>query len=442
MTVIEERRNSLDAVRAAMPSLKDRMAALAGAGAAEKANAPAKATTTIPVPTTTGAQVRAGFIKRSAGESKLATVMLTRYTILFSDPIFIFYQDEARTVPKGGFEIVRGHRVVHEGTTCSIEPSEGFKARSLRLQASSAEEATEWVASIAAAIAGAFPPAAEPVESATPADPSSPTPSSPASPKKPIDGAPDPMKEKPSGGASPSTKRTLFFWKAKASNDGIAVGGVELGGEGLDSPAKTKSRGRVRDILEHAPPTRMLARASSALRSAGSAILRSFSSAGSLHDDELDIESLSDDEDNAEGRDAVQAASEEVEQAEAAAEAVASIAAEAKVAADRATEAMAEQKRVEKSGGGPGAKAAAKAAKAAAAAAQEAADAVVAARLAEEWAFAKAKAAMKRAEKAEAKLAAKQAKKEAAKLAKKAKRARTKTRKAKREEEEGVVIKK
>ena len=120
-------------------SLRERMAALANKG--EKADSGSRpAHVKIATPKASGNLVHAGFIKRSAGESKLTSVMFTRYTELFSDPLLLFFDDETHAVPKGGFELVKGHTCVLDGMVCVIEPAKGVKAKSLKLQATSEEE--------------------------------------------------------------------------------------------------------------------------------------------------------------------------------------------------------------------------------------------------------------------------------------------------------------
>ena len=152
-----------------MPSLKERMAALAGNNKPAAGASPARpAHAAIPVPTPTGKLMRKGFIKRSAGESKLTAVLFTRFTELYSDPILLFFDDEGRTVPKGGFELTAAHRAILNGNVCSIEPPEGVKAKSLKLQATSEELAKEWHADLVAALATSFPKDA-PAKEATPA---------------------------------------------------------------------------------------------------------------------------------------------------------------------------------------------------------------------------------------------------------------------------------
>ena len=107
----------MESPRNAGPTLKERMAALQSAS---KSAAPrrksieavmaAKAAVTAMKP-----QVMAGFLKRSAGEGKLADVFFQRYTALHADPMLCFYEDEECSRPKGSVKLVKGRRALRRG---------------------------------------------------------------------------------------------------------------------------------------------------------------------------------------------------------------------------------------------------------------------------------------------------------------------------------------
>ena len=109
----------------------------------------------------TGRELKSGPIKRG-GAGMLSAVFSSRHAVLYSDPVIWFWEDEARTRPKGTpFKLTAGAKVLPTaGTEGSIEAcDEGCgKARVLRLKASTREDAQSWWTAIGLAVHAAFPP--------------------------------------------------------------------------------------------------------------------------------------------------------------------------------------------------------------------------------------------------------------------------------------------
>ena len=175
----------------------------------------------------TGAQLKAGLLKRSAGEGKLADVFFRRFTALHSDPMLCFFEDEERSRPKGSVHLVRG-------TTCeagpspmvlvSVPASSDTKAKQLKLQLPTAEDAAEWLRALTGALAEAYPQAPAPAPAPAPSPVSTEgvvltTPSAAAAPAPEAAAPPEP------------TKRGSSFWRPTFHKESIMMGGVELGGE-------------------------------------------------------------------------------------------------------------------------------------------------------------------------------------------------------------------
>ena len=158
----------MESPRNAGPTLKERMAALQSAS---KSAAPrrksieavmaAKAAVTAMKP-----QVMAGFLKRSAGEGKLADVFFQRYTALHADPMLCFYEDEECSRPKGSVKLVKGTTCTpsgqaHEGRppliVVNVPASDDAKAKHLKLQFPNAEGASAWFQAITGALHQAYP---------------------------------------------------------------------------------------------------------------------------------------------------------------------------------------------------------------------------------------------------------------------------------------------
>lgn len=485
-----ERKSSLEHVK--VPSLKERMAALNGAATAgSKSDAPMRPAVQMPVPT--GQIVRSGFIKRSVGEAKLASVLVSRYAVLYDDPVILFYSDEPSKggTPKGFFSILpSSHACAYCQGVCCIEACEDAPAtvKTLKLQAGTGEEAVEWhraltklmprsnttsphasvhgessFKSFAASASGTSVTQSE--SSSQQSEQTSGPSGSDSSASADKAAAPDvaPARAPARLALDSSEKKSAdsildrrssgltSFFRPAMHEVPVAVGGVELGGEGLtdgmdrdEGQAKPK---RVSYIVP--PPSRMLKKAFSSV----SSLMRLPSFGGSFGGSvggEDDLASMSDDEDAQE----IMQAEQEILQAEAAAEAVQDITNEARIADEKAEAAAREQAKAEaafrdevtkqqqvEAGSSTGsvasaegsqaqakakaaARAAAKAAKAAQQEAQRAKEAEIAARLAEEWAVERARAALKKAEKAARKMELRRKKREAIKDAKASKKER------------------
>ena len=215
-------------------SLKERMAALQSASKSSSKSSPRRenkesprASVAVAVVAATGAQLKAGLLKRSAGEGKLADVFFRRFTALHSDPMLCFFEDEERSRPKGSVHLVRG-------TTCeagpspmvlvSVPASSDTKAKQLKLQLPTAEDAAEWLRALTGALAEAYPQAPAPAPAPAPSPVSTEgvvltTPSAAAAPAPEAAAPPEP------------TKRGSSFWRPTFHKESIMMGGVELGGE-------------------------------------------------------------------------------------------------------------------------------------------------------------------------------------------------------------------
>ena len=221
----------MESPRNAGPTLKERMAALQSAS---KSAAPrrksieavmaAKAAVTAMKP-----QVMAGFLKRSAGEGKLADVFFQRYTALHADPMLCFYEDEECSRPKGSVKLVKGTTCTpsgqaHEGRPpliiVNVPASDDAKAKHLKLQFSNAEGASAWFQAITGALHQAYPES---------------VPTAPASERVSTVG--ELPAKAPSATAVPA-KRGSSFWRPTFHAAPQLMGGVELGGENLPAPAR------------------------------------------------------------------------------------------------------------------------------------------------------------------------------------------------------------
>ena len=410
----------MESPRNAGPTLKERMAALQSAS---KSAAPrrksieavmaAKAAVTAMKP-----QVMAGFLKRSAGEGKLADVFFQRYTALHADPMLCFYEDEECSRPKGSVKLVKGTTCTpsgqaHEGRppliVVNVPASDDAKAKHLKLQFPNAEGASAWFQAITSALHQAYPES---------------VPTAPASERVSTVG--ELPAKAPSATAVPA-KRGSSFWRPTFHAAPQLMGGVELGGENLPAPARKASR---RKSSLAAP-----------LAAVADAVSKLMTRAPSSYDGDLgegDLASMSDDEDEEED---VHDAEDAMEEVEAAHEAMEAVDAEAKAAEEAAAAAAAEaeaasaaEAEAERSSQvDEEARAAAKARVAAAKKKRKAVEKAVdearaaqrAAHLAEEWAIAEAEKAQR---KRQARLSARQrdaekkkaaAKKKAEKRAKK-----------------------
>ena len=225
----------MESPRNAGPTLKERMAALQSAS---KSAAPrrksieavmaAKAAVTAMKP-----QVMAGFLKRSAGEGKLADVFFQRYTALHADPMLCFYEDEECSRPKGSVKLVKGTTCTpsgqaHEGRppliVVNVPASDDAKAKHLKLQFPNAEGASAWFQAITSALHQAYPES---------------VPTAPASERVSTVG--ELPAKAPSATAVPA-KRGSSFWRPTFHAAPQLMGGVELGGENLPAPARKASR--------------------------------------------------------------------------------------------------------------------------------------------------------------------------------------------------------
>ena len=392
----------MESPRNAGPTLKERMAALQSAS---KSAAPrrksieavmaAKAAVTAMKP-----QVMAGFLKRSAGEGKLADVFFQRYTALHADPMLCFYEDEECSRPKGSVKLVKGTTCTpsgqaHEGRPpliiVNVPATDDAKAKHLKLQFPNAEGASAWFQAITGALHQAYPES---------------VPTAPASERVSTVG--ELPAKAPSATAVPA-KRGSSFWRPTFHAAPQLMGGVELGGENLPAPARKASR---RKSSLAAP-----------LAAVADAVSKLMTRAPSSYDGDLgegDLASMSDDEDEEENVHDAEDAMEEVEAAHEAMEAVdaeAKAAEEAAAAAAEAEAAIAAEAEAERSSrADEEARAAAKARVAAAKKKRKAVEKAVdearaaqrAAHLAEEWAIAEAEKALRRAEKAQRKRQARQ----------------------------------
>ena len=311
----------MESPRNAGPTLKERMAALQSAS---KSAAPrrksieavmaAKAAVTAMKP-----QVMAGFLKRSAGEGKLADVFFQRYTALHADPMLCFYEDEECSRPKGSVKLVKGTTCTpsgqaHEGRppliVVNVPASDDAKAKHLKLQFSNAEGASAWFQAITGALHQAYPES---------------VPTAPASERVSTVG--ELPAKAPSAGALPA-KRGSSFWRPTFHAAPQLMGGVELGGENLPAPARKASR---RKSSLAAP-----------LIAVADAVSKLMTRAPSSYDGDLgegDLASMSDDEDEEEN---VHDAEDAMEEVEAAHEAMEAVDAEAKAAEEAAAAAAAE----------------------------------------------------------------------------------------------------
>jgi len=341
-------------------------------------------------------QVMAGFLKRSAGEGKLADVFFQRYTALHADPMLCFYEDEECSRPKGSVKLVKGTTCTpsgqaHEGRppliVVNVPASDDAKAKHLKLQFPNAEGASAWFQAITGALHQAYPES---------------VPTAPASERVSTVG--ELPAKAPSATAVPA-KRGSSFWRPTFHAAPQLMGGVELGGENLPAPARKTSR---RKSSLAAP-----------LIAVADAVSKLMTRAPSSYDGDLgegDLASMSDDEDEEED---VHDAEDAMEEVEAAHEAMEAVDAEAKAAEEAAAAAAAEaeaasaaEAEAERSSQvDEEARAAAKARVAAAKKKRKAVEKAVdearaaqrAAHLAEEWAIAEAEKALRRAEKAQRK---------------------------------------
>ena len=394
----------MESPRNAGPTLKERMAALQSAS---KSAAPrrksieavmaAKAAVTAMKP-----QVMAGFLKRSAGEGKLADVFFQRYTALHADPMLCFYEDEECSRPKGSVKLVKGTTCTpsgqaHEGRppliVVNVPATDDAKAKHLKLQFPNAEGASAWFQAITGALHQAYPES---------------VPTAPASERVSTVG--ELPAKAPSATAVPA-KRGSSFWRPTFHAAPQLMGGVELGGENLPAPARKASR-------------RKSSLVATLIHDATDAVSKLMTRAPSSYDGDLgegDLASMSDDEDEEEN---VHDAEDAMEEVEAAHEAMEAVDAEAKAAEEAAAAAAAEaeaaiaaEAEAERSSrADEEARAAAKARVAAAKKKRKAVEKAVdearaaqrAAHLAEEWAIAEAEKALRRAEKAQRKRQARQ----------------------------------
>jgi len=341
-------------------------------------------------------QVMAGFLKRSAGEGKLADVFFQRYTALHADPMLCFYEDEECSRPKGSVKLVKGTTCTpsgqaHEGRppliVVNVPATDDAKAKHLKLQFPNAEGASAWFQAITSALHQAYPES---------------VPTAPASERVSTVG--ELPAKAPSATAVPA-KRGSSFWRPTFHAAPQLMGGVELGGENLPAPARKASR---RKSSLAAP-----------LAAVADAVSKLMTRAPSSYDGDLgegDLASMSDDEDEEED---VHDAEDAMEEVEAAHEAMEAVDAEAKAAEEAAAAAAAEaeaasaaEAEAERSSQvDEEARAAAKARVAAAKKKRKAVEKAVdearaaqrAAHLAEEWAIAEAEKALRRAEKAQRK---------------------------------------
>ena len=266
-------------------SLKERMAALQSASKSSSKSSPRRENKESPrasvavAVAATGAQLKAGFLKRSAGEGKLADVFYRRFTALYSDPMLCFFEDEERSRPKGSVHLVRGTTCESGPTSMvlvSVPASGDTKAKQLKLQFPTAEEAADWLRALTGALAEAYPQAPAPAPAPATAPVST---ESVVLTTQPAAAAPAP---EPAAPPEP-TKRGSSFWRPTFHETSIMMGGVELGGE--NAPPRRKS--------SFAAPVLALARSVSKL----------LTRAPSSYDGDLgdgDLESMSDSEDEEE----------------------------------------------------------------------------------------------------------------------------------------------
>ena len=264
-------------------SLKERMAALQSASKSSSKSSPRRENKESPrasvavAVAATGAQLKAGFLKRSAGEGKLADVFYRRFTALYSDPMLCFFEDEERSRLKGSVHLARGTTCESGPTSMvlvSVPASGDTKAKQLKLQFPTAEEAADWLRALTGALAEAYPQAPAPAPAPAPVSTESVVLTT-----QPAAAAPAP---EPAAPPEP-TKRGSSFWRPTFHETSIMMGGVELGGE--NAPPRRKS--------SFAAPVLALARSVSKL------LTRSPSSFdGDLGDG--DLESMSDSEDEEE----------------------------------------------------------------------------------------------------------------------------------------------
>ena len=264
-------------------SLKERMAALQSASKSSSKSSPRRENKESPrasvavAVAATGAQLKAGFLKRSAGEGKLADVFYRRFTALYSDPMLCFFEDEERSRLKGSVHLARGTTCESGPTSMvlvSVPASGDTKAKQLKLQFPTAEEAADWLRALTGALAEAYPQAPAPAPAPAPGSTESVVLTT-----QPAAAAPAP---EPAAPPEP-TKRGSSFWRPTFHETSIMMGGVELGGE--NAPPRRKS--------SFAAPVLALARSVSKL------LTRSPSSFdGDLGDG--DLESMSDSEDEEE----------------------------------------------------------------------------------------------------------------------------------------------
>ena len=264
-------------------SLKERMAALQSASKSSSKSSPRRENKESPrasvavAVAATGAQLKAGFLKRSAGEGKLADVFYRRFTALYSDPMLCFFEDEERSRLKGSVHLARGTTCESGPTSMvlvSVPASGDTKAKQLKLQFPTAEEAADWLRALTGALAEAYPQAPAPAPAPAPVSTESVVLTT-----QPAAAAPAPAATAP----PEPTKRGSSFWRPTFHETSIMMGGVELGGE--NAPPRRKS--------SFAAPVLALARSVSKL------LTRSPSSFdGDLGDG--DLESMSDSEDEEE----------------------------------------------------------------------------------------------------------------------------------------------
>ena len=264
-------------------SLKERMAALQSASKSSSKSSPRRENKESPrasvavAVAATGAQLKAGFLKRSAGEGKLADVFYRRFTALYSDPMLCFFEDEERSRLKGSVHLARGTTCESGPTSMvlvSVPASGDTKAKQLKLQFPTAEEAADWLRALTGALAEAYPQAPAPAPAPAPVSTESVVLTT-----RPAAAAPAPAAAAP----PEPTKRGSSFWRPTFHETSIMMGGVELGGE--NAPPRRKS--------SFAAPVLALARSVSKL------LTRSPSSFdGDLGDG--DLESMSDSEDEEE----------------------------------------------------------------------------------------------------------------------------------------------
>jgi len=264
-------------------SLKERMAALQSASKSSSKSSPRRENKESPrasvavAVAATGAQLKAGFLKRSAGEGKLADVFYRRFTALYSDPMLCFFEDEERSRLKGSVHLVRGTTCESGPTSMvlvSVPASGDTKAKQLKLQFPTEEEAADWLRALTGALAEAYPQAPAPAPAPAPVSTESVVLTT-----QPAAAAPAPAAAAP----PEPTKRGSSFWRPTFHETSIMMGGVELGGE--NAPPRRKS--------SFAAPVLALARSVSKL------LTRSPSSFdGDLGDG--DLESMSDSEDEEE----------------------------------------------------------------------------------------------------------------------------------------------